>query len=292
MRLAPLYRARYGTFGADELRAELARHLPPDTEIVMVHSSLAGLQPMYAGDIRELLDALIELCGTHRTLAMPAFFFGGRKVDPIAHYQERPVFDVRHQPSETGLLTELFRRREGVRRSLHPIASVLALGPQADELVADHHLAKTSFGEGTPFAFMAERRTAIVGIGAEYFRSLTQVHAAEDLLGERYPLAPRPDMLPVQLTDFDGMVHHYGLPFDKSVMGRRIERLEQLLDPDELIQWRFHGAPLFVTSAARVTEVLMDAALRGETIYDAMPIRKSSAPRGPRSGAHRRARNR
>jgi hypothetical protein len=75
-------------------------------------------------------------------------------------------------------------------------------------------------------------------------------------------------------------------------MGRRIERLEQLLDPDELFQWRFHGAPLFVTTAARVTEVLMDAALRGETIYDAMPIRKGSAARGPRTGAHRQARNR
>jgi aminoglycoside 3-N-acetyltransferase len=276
LRLAPLYHARYGTFGAEELRAELAPRLAPDTEIVMVHSSLGGLQPTYTGDIRELLDALIELCGPHRTLAMPAFFFGGRDVDPIAYYRERPVFDVRHQPSETGLLTELFRRRDGVRRSLHPTVSVIALGPHADELVTGHHLAKTSFGEGTPFAIMAERRTAIVGIGAEYFRSLTQVHAAEDLLGERYPLAVRPSMLPIQLKGFDGTVHHYELPFNKSVMGRRIERLERLLGPDELVQWRFHGVPLFVTSAARVTEELMDAALRGETIYDPMPIRKSS----------------
>jgi aminoglycoside 3-N-acetyltransferase len=290
LRLAPLYRARYGTFGAGALRAELARHLPADTEIVMVHSSLGGLQPMYTGDIRELLEALIELCGTHRTLAMPAFFFGGRNLDPIAYYRARPVFDVRHQPSETGLLTERFRRREGVRRSLHPIASVTALGPKADELVARHHLAKTSFGEGTPFAIMAELRTAIVGIGAEYFRSLTQVHAAEDLLGERYPLAVRPSKLPIQLTDFDGTVHHYELPFNESVMGRRIERLEQLLGPEELAQWHFHGVPLFVTSAARVTEVLIDAALRGETIYDAMPIRKPLAPRKQRSGLHRRAR--
>jgi aminoglycoside 3-N-acetyltransferase len=292
MRLAPLYRARYGTFGADRIRDELARHLPPDTEIVMVHSSLGGLQPMYTEEIRDLLDALIELCDTHRTLAMPAFFFGGREVDPIAYYRERPMFDVRRQPSEAGLLTELFRRREGVRRSLHPIASVTALGPQADELVAGHHLATTSFGEGTPFAIMAGRRTAIVGIGAEYFRSLTQVHAAEDLLGERYPLPLRPSTLPIQLTDFDGTVHHYDLPFNESVMGRRIERLEQLLEPDELVQWRFHGVPLFVTSAARVTEVLIDAALRGETIYDAMPIRKSSARRAMRDGAHRRARTR
>jgi hypothetical protein len=38
--------------------------------------------------------------------------------------------------------------------------------------------------------------------------------------------------------------------------------------------------------------VLIDAALRGETIYDAMPIRKSSARRAMRDGAHRRARTR
>jgi aminoglycoside 3-N-acetyltransferase len=276
MRLAPLTRARYGRFGAEELRAELARYLPEDTEIVMVHSSLGELQPTYAGDIRELLDALIELCGPHRTLAMPAFFFGGRNGDPIAYYRQRPVFDVRRQPSEAGFPTELFRRREGVRRSLHPTASVTAFGPEADALVTGHHLAKTAYGEGTPFAVMAERRTAIVGIGTEYFRSVTQVHAAEDLLGERYPLIVRPKRLPIQLIDFDGTMHQYELPYSDSVLGRRLERLEHLLAPHELVQRRFHGVSLFVTSAARVTQVLMDAALRGETIYDAMPIRKPS----------------
>jgi aminoglycoside 3-N-acetyltransferase len=292
LRLAPLYRARYGTFGADELQAELARHVPPDTEIVMVHSSLEGLQPMYTGHIKGLVDALIELCGTNRTLAMPAFFFGGRTFDAIGYYRERPMFDVRHQPSEMGLLTELFRRRKDVCRSLHPIASVCALGPLADELTADHQLASTTFGEGTPFGRMAERRTAIVGIGTEYFRNLSQVHAAEDLLGERYPLTLRPSTLPIQLTDFDGTVYPYELTFNESVMGWRVERLKRLLGPEELVQWRFHGAPLFVTSAARVTEVLIDAALRGETIYDAMPIRTSSARRWQRENARRPARTR
>ncbi len=271
-RLAPLYRARYGTFGAKELQDELGRHLAPDTEIVMVHCSVNELQPTYVNGVRELLDALIELCGPERTLAMPAFFFGGPQGDPAAYYREQPVFDVRRQPSEMGLLSELFRRREGVRRSLHPTASISALGPLAAELTAGHHLAETTFGDGTPFTVMAERRTAIVGIGTEYFRCLTQVHAAEDLLGERYPLSLRPGRIPVQLTDTGGGAHDYELPVGEAGMGRRLERLERLLGPKELDRWRFHGVPLFVTSAARVTEVLIDAALRGETIYDAMPI--------------------
>jgi aminoglycoside 3-N-acetyltransferase len=280
-RVAPLYQARFGTFGVEELRDELASHLPPDAEIVMVHCSLNDLHPMYIGDGKELLDALIELCGPERTLAMPAFFFGGAKGDPTAYYRTRPVFDVRRQPSEMGLLSELFRRRENVRRSLHPTASVCALGPFAEGLVAGHHLARTTFGEGTPFALMAEKRTAIVGIGTEYFRSLTQVNAAEDLLGERYPLVMRPRTIPVQLKDVDGTVHDYELRVGETRQ-RRAELLERLLSPDELIRWRFHGVPLFVTSAARVTEVLVDAALRGETIYDAMPIRAARA-----SGANR-----
>lgn len=275
-RLAPVYRVRYGTFAVQELRDELASHVPPDAEIIMVHCSLNDLQPMYIGGSKELLDALIELCGPERTLAMPAFFFGGAKGDPVAYYRARPVFDVRRQPSEMGLLSELFRRRENVRRSLHPTASVCALGPLAEELVAGHHVAKTTFGEGTPFALMAEKRTAILGIGTEYFRCLTQVNAAEDLLGERYPLIMRPKTIPVQLTDVDGTVHDYELRVGET-MQRRAELLERLLTPDELIRWHFHGVPLFVTAAGRVTEVLIDAALRGETIYDARPIRATRA---------------
>src|SRR5436190_7765316 len=203
-RLAPLYRARHGTFGADDLRVELARRLPADTEIVMVHCSLNDLQPTYTGDVKDLMDALIDLCGPKRTLAMPAFVFEGFQAETAAAVSERILFDVQRQPSEMGLLSEVFRRRKGVRRSVHPSASVCALGPLADELTAGHHLASTTFGEGTPFGLMAKRRTAIFGIGIEYFRCLAQVHAAEDLLGERYPLMLRPRKVPVQLRDANG----------------------------------------------------------------------------------------
>ena len=78
----------------------------------------------------------------------------------------------------------------------------------------------------------------------------------------------------LQLKDVDGNMHDYELPVEGVRMGRRLERLEHLLAPNQLVQWRFHGVPLFATSASRVTEVLIDAALRGETIYDAMPIQR------------------
>jgi aminoglycoside 3-N-acetyltransferase len=279
--LAPVYRRWYGSFGAAELAAELARNIPAEAEIVMVHCSVNDLEPMYTGNVTELLDALAELCRPQRTLAMPAFFFGGAEGGADVYYRDKPLFDARRQPSQMGLLSELFRRRAGVRRSLHPTHSVCASGPLADDLLAGHHTAGTTFGAGTPFAVMAERRTAIVGIGTQYFRCLTQVHAAEDLLGDRYPLTLRDGTLPVQLKDRDGTTHAYELPLNRPGHARRLEYLERLLGADDLTRWRFHGVPLFVTSASRVTEALRDAALRGETIYESMPIRQGTATRRP-----------
>ena len=127
-RLGPLYRIRFGAFDAQDLCAELASRLTPETEIVMVHCSVNNLEPMYIGTVSELLDGLIELCGAKRTLAMPAFFLGGADTDPAAYYRRTPAFDARRQPSQMGILSELFRRRAGVLRSLHPTASVCALG--------------------------------------------------------------------------------------------------------------------------------------------------------------------
>ncbi|MCL2741407.1 MAG: AAC(3) family N-acetyltransferase [Oscillospiraceae bacterium] len=43
-----------------------------------------------------------------------------------------PVMDVLHTPSCVGALTNLFRRRTGARRSLHPTHSLAAMGDGAD----------------------------------------------------------------------------------------------------------------------------------------------------------------
>ncbi len=58
----------------------------------------------------------------------------------------------------------------------------------AEELTKEHHLADTECGRGTPFGFMAEHKTKIPGLGTKYYRSLTQIHAAENFLKEKLPV--------------------------------------------------------------------------------------------------------
>jgi aminoglycoside 3-N-acetyltransferase len=271
-RLAPLYRMRYGTVSAAELCEQIAARIPQDTEIVMVHCSYNDLQPTYTGGLGELLTAVRGLADGGRTVVMPAFFFADG--EPVAYYRAKPEFDARRQASQMGVLSETFRRCKGIRRSLHPTHSVCAEGPLAEELVRGHHLASSTFGEGTPFGVMASRATAIVGIGTEYFRCLTQIHAAEDLLGDEFPLPLIEGRLPVVLRDERGSTHQYSLQIRSNEFTRRLELMEPLLSDDVLKVWRYRGISLFVADAGAVTRTLIDAAHDGQTVYEQLPIRR------------------
>jgi aminoglycoside 3-N-acetyltransferase len=270
-RFGPVLSLIHGSFTTGDLIEELRRKLPADFEILMVHSSFDRMLPMYRGNINELLAALVNFCGPNRTLVMPAFVMGGRTFDTKEHFRTRP-FDVRRTPSENGLLTEVFRRTPGVLRSLHPTCSVCALGPMARELTAEHHLAETGLGPETPFGEMTRRRTAILGIGVEYYRCLTHAHTATYSMGNEFPIQFKKNLITVTLVDYHGhrIEHVLGLPDRSKKLDLRL--LWSLLSKEELVEWRFHSVPMFVVPQARiVTERLIEAARRGITIYGRAP---------------------
>jgi aminoglycoside N3'-acetyltransferase len=270
-RLAPMLSLVHGNFNSDELCADLTRRLPADSEIVMVHSSYENMQPMYTGSPIDLVAGLARLCGPERTLVMPAFVMGGRSFDLEGYFRNRP-FDLRRTPSEMGLLAEVFRRTPGVLRSLHPTCSVCALGPLAKELTAGHHLASTGLGPDSPFGIMTRRRTAILGLGVEYYRCLTHVHTATCELGDAFPIKFNGRSMPITLIDSDGRRIQHALGLADPLQKPDLTLLWTLLSKRELIEWRFHGVPLFVIVQARiVTERLVEAARRGITIYGRAP---------------------
>jgi aminoglycoside 3-N-acetyltransferase len=277
-RFAPVLSLIYGTFSTEDLIAELAGRLPPDFEILMVHSSFDGFLPMFKGSAKELVSALIEFCGPDRTLVMPSFVMGGRSYDTSEYFRLRP-FDVRYTPSEVGLVCEIFRRTPKVLRSLHPTCSICALGPLGKELTTGHHVSRTGLSPDSPFGVMTRRRTAILGMGVEYYRCLTHVHAARDQMGEEFPVKSEDQSwTQVPLVDYDGSQYEYklGLPDRTKKLDLRI--LWSVLSKDELLEWRFHGVPMFIVPQAGVlTERLIEAARRGVTIYGKVPINTQSS---------------
>jgi aminoglycoside N3'-acetyltransferase len=271
-RLAPVLSLVHGTFRTEELVAELGRRLPPDFEILMVHSSFDAFLPMYKGSAKELVNALIDFCGPERTLVMPSFVMGGRTYDAAAYFRSRP-FDVRITPSEMGLVAEIFRRTPKVLRSLHPTCAVCALGPIGKELTTGHHLSKKDLGLDSPFGVMTHRRTAIVGLGVEYYRCLTHAHTAANQMGDEFPIKFSCPTTQVTLVDYDGSRYEYKLELPDRTKKLDLRVIWSVLSKDEMVEWRFHGVPMFVVPQAGVlTERLIEAARRGITIYGNAPV--------------------
>jgi aminoglycoside 3-N-acetyltransferase len=264
---APLIRGVYGHFSTADLIAEIDRRLDADWDILMVHSSVNNLAPMYDGSTMDLLKALIEYCGPDRTIAMPTFNFGAYGEGAREMLKKEPRFDLRRSPSQMGLLTELFRRIPGVVQSRHPIYRMAALGPLAGALTDGHENIPSGMGNGSPFDYMAKKNAQILGIGKP-FQVMTQVHHVESLLGDNWP-APVTELpnIPVTLVDkktelsmeIGGIQQQWTF---------NIWKLREIMSKSELKEWRFHNCHLFAARAGIVTDTLVNAAERGFTLYD------------------------
>lgn len=82
-----------------------------------------------------------------------------------------------------GAIPEAFRSYAGTRRSSHPLVSVCANGPRAEEIIAQHAL-EFCEGRGTPFEKLYELDawTLLLGVG---FNRCTSLHYAESLVPNR-----------------------------------------------------------------------------------------------------------
>ncbi|MDN5205419.1 AAC(3) family N-acetyltransferase [Fulvivirgaceae bacterium BMA10] len=272
-KVAPVREKVYGNFTTGDLGKELKKKLPDNFDVLMVHSSHSAMLPMYTGNLRELLDMLLSICANDRTLVMPAFFFGERKYhyDLRKYFTDKPYFDKDKMPSQMGMITEIFRKYEGVKTSLHPTHRISALGPKADELIKDHELCKTGCGQGSPFDKMSSMKTVILGLGTKYYQCMTQTHSVEDVLIEKgtYPTTFESIDIPITLKyngdeEFKYLLMHP----DKSEYQRKLHPMvRKVLSKEDLQEWKFKGVPFFYAWAGAVQQKLIKAALDGQSAY-------------------------
>ncbi len=268
-RLHPLKRRWYGSFDSADLVGHLKEQLNPDFEVLMVHSSVNHMQPCFSENPLAFVRAMMDFVGPDRTLVMPAFYFGDPAIGgAYKTFLERPRFDVRRTPSQMGLATELFRRMPEVVHSRHPVYRLAARGPLAADLVRGHESGDGAFAAGSPFAFMDQRETVILGIGKS-IDVITHVHFAEAVMGDRFPVPRGAANPPLALTLVDGdeeipmIIAGSGFRWSRNML-----KLRKLATGDSLRVWLFQGVPLFAARARQLTADLVSAAERGQTLYD------------------------
>lgn len=181
----------------NDLKSDLAAMGLTGRETVMIHSSLKSI-----GEVENRADGILD--------ALQEFFADGLLAFPSMTYSlvhaKQPVYSVRDTPCCVSALPEIFRKREGVLRSLHPTHAVAAIGRDAADFVSGHEKFDSPAHPDSPWGKLYKRSAYIMFIGTGTIHCNTFLHGVEEWL-------PVPGML----TDY----HEQLVVYDYD--GRRIE---------------------------------------------------------------------
>ena len=111
----------------EQLKKQLENMGLTGNETILIHSSMKSIGEV-AGGADTVLDAWIEYFG-HGLLLLPTHTWKNINSDS-------PVYNPKETPSCVGLLTNMFLKRDGVIRSLHPTHSMAGIGKKAAEYLA------------------------------------------------------------------------------------------------------------------------------------------------------------
>lgn len=167
---------------------------------LLVHSAMSKLGYLEQGP-KTLIDAILEVIGPEGNLLMPSSPNPALQLDYVKNH---PHFDVRHDASAMGAITEYFRKMPGVHRSLSPTEPVCASGPLAKWLTEGHRGRITPYDSYSPFYRLTEVNGKILYVGVTLAQAGTSLHLLEDAVDAfPYPVY-YPDTFEVHITDANG----------------------------------------------------------------------------------------
>jgi len=142
------------------------------TETILIHSSMKAIGDVEGG-AETVLDAWME------------YFKEGLLLLPTHTWktvnESHPVFDSQKEPSCVGVLTNLFMKREGVVRSLHPTHSMAGFGKHAAEYLAGEEYRNTPCTPGGCYDRLKDAGGKILLVGVGHERN-TYIHSVEEVL--------------------------------------------------------------------------------------------------------------
>jgi aminoglycoside N3'-acetyltransferase len=157
-----------------------------------------------------VIQMFMDLVGDEGTIIMNTDSLSRDVVTRIWAGSHGPdtIFDYTRLPSHRGLISDIFRKRADVIRSVHPWYNVTAWGKHAKEMVKDHH-------KSTPYA---------MDIHSPWYR-LKDMHGKVILLGRTFG-AGNPMLRLVEYVHPDEFPR--GIFLDKPLKMRFVDRDQQI----------------------------------------------------------------
>jgi aminoglycoside 3-N-acetyltransferase len=264
------YAQRFRAYGPHQLLASLRALGVRAGDTVMLHSAFSA-EHGFKGSINELIDTFIEAVGPEGHLLMVSLPYRNAALDWLESGRR---FDVRKTPSMMGMVSEVFRRRPGVLRSLHPTHPVLAWGPRARQFVAAHPDCIYPCGPGTPFDELAKADGKVVFFNVPLY-NFTFFHHLEHLVSPTLPFALYTDRIyDAPVVDESGqerIVRTHAFARD-AIRRRRPDRLYDALREGGWVASQRVGASELLSVRVRDAMALTDRLQReGRLFYDMAP---------------------
>ena len=175
----------------------LERFAVPRNGTLVVHSAIAPLSRQ-GFRAEAMIETLLDYLDAGN-LFMPTMTW--RTVT-----RDNPHWDEMATPSHTGVLTEIFRTRYAVARSIHPTHSVAGYGPTAPLLLSRHHVDTTPVSGNSPYGLMRDYDSYVLmlGVGLE---CVTAIHLPEETVNVDLYVRPPEQAELYHCRDRHGVVH-------------------------------------------------------------------------------------
>jgi len=234
---------------------------------VMLHSAF-GPQYGFRGTIEELTGVFVEAVGPQGNLLMVSLPY---RTSSLQYLSKLKTFDVRKTPSMMGLVSEYFRHRPDVLRSLHPTHPVLVHGVRAEWFVAGHEDCEYPCGPGTPF----ERLEQVDGKAVFYnvpFATFTFFHYLEHRVSAEMPFplyTDEPFIVPVINGEGESATVTTYVFSQEAIRRRRFHVLESELRRRRLIkECRVGNSRLALIRIRDAVECVSDMHSKSQYFYD------------------------
>ena len=160
-------------------------------ETIMVHSSMKSIGEVDGG-ADTVVDAFME------------FFKDGLFMTPTHTWaqmsKEYSVFDRETEPACVGIIPNVFMKREGVVRSLHPTHSIAAFGKDAEEYIEGEENATSPCPPGGCWDRLREIDAKILLLGVTHTRN-TYIHSVDEVMGIEDRLTDEPTLMHIVMPD-------------------------------------------------------------------------------------------
>lgn len=222
---------------------------------VMVHSSMKAIGEVYGG-ANAVLDALTEYM-KDGLLLLPTHTWSENNL-------KDGVYDVRTESSCVGILTNVFRQRPDVVRSMHPSHSVACYGKRNREYADKDMAIIDKDGVITPcprhgcFGSLYDEEAQILFLGAP-LKTNTYLHGVEEMVDVPDRLRSEPRQ--VTIVDEKGkakeidLIGHYNAKGDVSQNYDKIE--DALMSKGFAKKWTIGDAVCYVVQVKEMTDMVV-----------------------------------